>query len=318
MIRLRLDVFVVEQDCVYADLDGKDLDSIHLWSERSDAGPGEAAESVVRLLPPGISYDVPSIGRVACKDTQRGTGLGQELMERSVRACQRLWPQYAVQISAQQYLIGFYESIGFQVAGEGYLEDNIPHIGMIRPWHSWGHMIHLVSKAALEFEAVYRGLADDHQSVLEDGWNKKEVLKHLIASESSLFAYMQKKSQASPETLPALDLESDGRGVKLVRDLKSDIRWDDPTGGILSPESVAEAVSSDDDLMAFWNESRASGFQRMREDMANDAWWTVQVFRHPKAGYLSLYDTLAFMAEHIRHHIYQLQRLDSKLQDKGA
>ena len=74
-----------------------------------------------------------------------------------------------------------------------------------------------------------------------DGWNKKEVLKHLIASESSLFAYMQKKSQASPETLPALDLESDGRGVKLVRDLKSDIRWDDPTGGILSPEGVVRS-----------------------------------------------------------------------------
>ena len=204
------------------------------------------------------------------------------------------------------------------MVGEGYLEDDIPHIGMIRPWHSWDHMIHLVSKAALEFEAVYRDLADDHQPVLEDGWNKKEVLKHLIASELSLFAYMQKKSQASPETLPALDLKSDGRGVKLVRDLNSDTRWNDPTGGILSPEGVAEAVSSDDDLMAFWNESRASGFQRMREDMVNEAWWSVQLFRHPLAGYLSLYDTFAFMAAHIRHHIHQLRRLDSNLQDLDA
>lgn len=318
MIRLRLDVFVVEQDCVYADLDGKDLDSVHLWCERPDAEPGEAAEAVVRLLPPGLSYDVPSIGRVACKETQRGTGLGQELMERSVRACQRLWPQYGVQISAQQYLVGFYESIGFQSIGEGYLEDNIPHIGMVRPWHSWDHLIGAVSEAALEFEAVYRGLAEDHEPVVSDGWTKAQVLKHLIASESSLFAYMQKKSQASPETLPALDLDSDGRGVKLVRDLKSDMRWEDPTGGIVSPEGVAEAISSDDDLIALWNASRAAGFQRMRERMTHDTWWSVQLFRHPIAGYISLYDTFSFMAAHIRHHIYQLQRLDSKFQDKHA
>lgn len=318
MIRLRLDVFVVEQDCVYADLDGKDLDAVHLWAERSDAERGEAAEAVVRLLPPGISYDVPSIGRVACKDTQRGTGLGQELMERSVRACQRLWPQYAVQISAQQYLIGFYESIGFQIVGEGYLEDNIPHIGMVRPWHSWDQMIQLVSTAALEFEIVYRGLLDNHQPVLDGSWNKMEVLKHLIASESSLFAYMQKKSQAAPESLPAIDLESDGRGVKLVRDLKSDTRWNDPTGGLLSPVGIAETASSDEALIAYWNDSRASGFQMMREEMALEAWWTVQLFRHPQAGYISLYDTFAVMAAHIRHHIHQLRRLDPNLQDLDA
>ena len=311
MIRLRLDVFVVEQDCVYADLDGKDLQSIHLWAESAEHVPGDAAEAVVRLLPPGVSYAEPSIGRVASIKTQRGTGLGQELMERAVRACQRMWPDYAVKISAQQYLIGFYESFGFEVVGEGYMEDNIPHIGMVRPRPTWEKMMLEISNSARDFEAIYRSLEGSDEASIGGSWNKQEVLEHLLVSEKSLFAYMKKKGQADPTSLPPCDLESDGRGVKLVQALLSDQRWQDPTDGQLDPTEGMDGSVSEDALMRQWNQVRIQGFQAMQNAMSNDVWWSVQMFRHPLVGYLSLYDTLAFMAAHIRHHIHQLNRLHS-------
>ena len=133
-MRLRSEVFVVEQDCVYLDLDDKDALSIHLFACEEEAAPGTAARAVVRLVPPGVSYDEPSIGRVAIDLASRGSGLGEELMTRAIRACYRTWPGCGIRISAQQYLIGFYERLGFSTVGEGYLEDDIPHIQMFRPW----------------------------------------------------------------------------------------------------------------------------------------------------------------------------------------
>tara|TARA_B110000503_G_C7172609_1_gene425090 strand:- start:4349 stop:5359 length:1011 start_codon:yes stop_codon:yes gene_type:complete len=318
MIRLRLDVFVVEQDCVYADLDGKDLESIHLWAESVDHSPGDPAEAVVRLLPPGVSYAEPSIGRVASKASQRGSGLGQELMERAVRACQRLWPQFAIRISAQQYLIKFYESIGFHVVGDGYMEDNIPHIGMVRPRFYWDEMIQNVSDAARDFEVVYRSVDQLNLKTPESSWGRKQVLLHLMTSEASLFSYMNKKAQADPASLPVCDLESDGRGVKLVQALRSDRRWKDPTNGLLSPSSSMQGAISEDDLISQWNVQRSNGFEKMKTDLSQDSWWSVQVFLHPMAGHISLYDTLAFMAAHIRHHIHQLNRLNQHHQSMDS
>lgn len=309
MIRLRLDVFVVEQDCVYSDLDGKDLQSIHLWAQNEKHEAGDAADAVVRLVPPGVSYDVPSIGRVVSRSALRGTGLGQELMERAVRACQRLWPNQAIQISAQQYLIKFYESFGFVVMGEGYLEDNIPHIGMVRPGCSWDEEIKKVSDAASDFERTFRNLGSANQNVSDGGWSKKEVLSHLIRSDQSLFAYMTKKAQANPASLPACDLESDGRGVLLLRDLVSDRRWKVPTGALLIQPAATDESIPDEELLRQWIENRNSGFAQMKIDFSHESWWSVQIFRHPSAGYLSLFDTLVFMAAHTRHHIRQLHRL---------
>lgn len=318
IIRLRLEVFVVEQDCVYADLDGKDVHSIHLWAEDSESTEGEAASAVVRLVPPGVSYVEPSIGRVATSASQRGTGLGQELMERAVRACQRLWPNHAIRISAQQYLIKFYESFGFEVVGEGYLEDNIPHIGMVRPSYSWGEMIALVSDAASEFETTFRSLDSENQNVPEGGWNKKEVLRHLILSDASLFAYMRMKVKADPKSLPLGDLHSDGRGVHLIKALLSTQRWKTPQDGLLIPPSGADEFVSEEELIDQWNEVRSYGFAEMQGNLMNEPWWAVQVFRHPTVGYLSLVDTLAFMAAHIRHHTHQIHRLQTSKSDSDA
>ena len=106
LMRLRSEVFVVEQDCVYLDLDDKDALSIHLFACEKEAAPGTAARTVVRLVPPGVSYDEPSIGRVAIDLASRGSGLGEELMTAPFLLF-RTWPGYGSRISAQQCLIGF-------------------------------------------------------------------------------------------------------------------------------------------------------------------------------------------------------------------
>ena len=128
MLQLRSEVFIVEQDCPYQDLDDKDQKCLHLWA-RDECGMIAHA----RLVPKGVSYDLyASIGRVVASPKVRGTGVGQELMEKSVAACLQHFPGEDIKISAQQYLIRFYEKFGFRAIGDGYLEDNIPHIAMIR------------------------------------------------------------------------------------------------------------------------------------------------------------------------------------------
>jgi ElaA protein len=128
LLRLRQEVFVVEQDCPYLDADGKDYESYHLMGRDSSGH----IQAYTRLVPKGISYEnYASIGRVVTSQAVRGQGLGKMLMHESLEAIRKLFPEEKVKISAQCYLIPFYESLGFQVIGEEYLEDNIPHIGMI-------------------------------------------------------------------------------------------------------------------------------------------------------------------------------------------
>jgi ElaA protein len=126
ILALRADVFVVEQNCPYADPDVKDRVSHHLWAED---GRGEVV-AVARVVPPGTSYDEPSIGRVATATTLRGTGLGRELMHRAILCAQQLYPGIDLVISAQHYLLRFYSDFGFQPEGDVYDEDGIPHIQM--------------------------------------------------------------------------------------------------------------------------------------------------------------------------------------------
>lgn len=128
IMALRQEVFVVEQDCPYLDADGKDQASWHLLvhDERGQL------VAYTRLLPRGIVYKkYPALGRVVTSPSVRGTGLGKKLMEATLEWAERLWPGEAVKISAQTYLKKFYEELGFEQAGEGYLEDGIPHIPMI-------------------------------------------------------------------------------------------------------------------------------------------------------------------------------------------
>ena len=126
LLALRADVFVVEQNCPYADPDTKDRVSYHLWA--SDAH--ESLVAVARVVPPGISYPEPSIGRVATAIAHRRTGLGRELMRRAMAQAEALYPGRDLVISAQAYLKRFYEELGFRPEGGEYDEDGIPHVQM--------------------------------------------------------------------------------------------------------------------------------------------------------------------------------------------
>lgn len=126
IMRLRNEVFVVEQNCVYQDADGKDPGSWHLagWDH-------ENLVAYTRIIPPGISYKEASIGRVVTSPRYRGTGAGRELMKQSISKVFSQFSCTVIRIGAQLYLTGFYQSLGFIQTGDEYLEDGIPHIEMV-------------------------------------------------------------------------------------------------------------------------------------------------------------------------------------------
>ncbi len=127
ILRLRSEVFVVEQNCVFLDMDDKDQFCHHLQG-RID---GQLA-AVVRILPPGLAYPEPSIGRVVSSPLFRRKGAGIALMNRAIEETVTLYGKSPIKIGAQLYLKKFYESFGFLQCSETYLEDDIPHIKMIR------------------------------------------------------------------------------------------------------------------------------------------------------------------------------------------
>lgn len=127
ILRLRSEVFVVEQNCVFLDMDDKDQFSQHLQG-RID---GQLA-AIVRILPPGLAYDEPSIGRVVSSPKFRRKGVGIELMKTAIEKTISLYGDVSIKIGAQLYLKKFYESFGFLQCSETYMEDDIPHIKMIR------------------------------------------------------------------------------------------------------------------------------------------------------------------------------------------
>ena len=96
-------------------------------------GKGLPVAACTRVLGPGVSYAEPSIGRVATRRDMRGKGLGREVMLKSMEVCMAQWPGLGIRISAQCYLEAFYKELGFEPAGETYLEDGIPHVQMLRP-----------------------------------------------------------------------------------------------------------------------------------------------------------------------------------------
>jgi len=131
-LALRAQVFVLEQDCVYLDLDGHDPAVLHLLGQDDDSGELLA---YARLVPPGTKGPVqtqPMIGRVVASPAARGRGAGRALMEQALRACAEHWPGQAVEIQAQSYLRAFYASLGFAATSEPYLDDDIEHIDMRR------------------------------------------------------------------------------------------------------------------------------------------------------------------------------------------
>ena len=125
---LRDTVFVVEQNCVYQDTDAYDLACWHLL-----AWAGDDLAAYLRVTDPGSKYPEPSLGRVLTAPAFRGQGLGQRLLAEALRRCDKTWPAHPNRISAQLYLQKFYQGFGFEVVGEVYQEDEIPHIEMLRP-----------------------------------------------------------------------------------------------------------------------------------------------------------------------------------------
>ena len=127
ILKLRSEVFVVEQNCVFLDMDDKDQFAHHLQGRIE----GNLA-AVVRILPPGLAYDEPSIGRVVSSPRFRKKGVGIALMNNAIEETIALYGPRDIKIGAQLYLKKFYESFGFIQCSETYLEDDIPHIKMIR------------------------------------------------------------------------------------------------------------------------------------------------------------------------------------------
>ncbi len=127
ILKLRSEVFVVEQNCVFLDMDDKDQFAQHLQGRIN----GQLV-AVVRILPPGLAYDEPSIGRVVSSPAYRKKGVGIELMKKAIEETISLHGQIKIKIGAQLYLKKFYESFGFIQCSETYMEDDIPHIKMIR------------------------------------------------------------------------------------------------------------------------------------------------------------------------------------------
>lgn len=125
-LQLRSEIFVVEQNCVYNDLDGLDKDAVHLFHKKE----GKIV-AYARLLNPGTRFPDFSIGRVVVKESERGKGLGIELMEAAKNYLIHELGAVKIKISAQSYLQKFYENLGFEIVTEMYLEDGIPHFGMM-------------------------------------------------------------------------------------------------------------------------------------------------------------------------------------------
>lgn len=127
ILKARSAVFVVEQDCPYLDLDGLDKNGIHVLATASDG----SVLAYARLLPAGLRFKEPSIGRVLTTELARGQGLGKRLMQRCLDEARQRYPGCSIRISAQQYLQQFYQDLGFVAVSEPYDEDGIAHIEML-------------------------------------------------------------------------------------------------------------------------------------------------------------------------------------------
>lgn len=128
ILQLRNEVFVVEQNCAFQDADDKDQNSYHLMGFYN-----KKLIAYTRLVPAGEIYEQPSIGRVVTSLSVRRSGIGRELMKRSIDAVYGLFGAGPIKIGAQLYLKNFYRSLGFEQVSDVYLEDGIEHIYMIKP-----------------------------------------------------------------------------------------------------------------------------------------------------------------------------------------
>jgi len=127
VLQLRSEVFVVEQNCIYQDIDGKDQTALHVLGYMEDK-----LVAYTRMFKPGDYFEHASIGRVVVRAHERKFKYGYTIMEASIEAVKTYYNTTTIKISAQTYLKRFYNNLGFKEIGEEYLEDDIPHIAMIK------------------------------------------------------------------------------------------------------------------------------------------------------------------------------------------
>lgn len=127
LLQLRSEVFVVEQDCVYQDIDGKDEKALHVIGFKNNK-----VVAYTRIFKPGDYFKEASIGRVVVAENERQHKYGYDIMEASIKAISKYYNETLIKISAQTYLKRFYNNLGFNEIGEEYLEDGIPHVAMIK------------------------------------------------------------------------------------------------------------------------------------------------------------------------------------------
>tara|TARA_B110000977_G_scaffold63681_1_gene86634 strand:+ start:3936 stop:4385 length:450 start_codon:yes stop_codon:yes gene_type:complete len=126
LLKLRSEVFVVEQNCVYQDIDDKDIKGTHFFGQ-----DGSDLIAYLRVMEVGVLYpNHMSIGRVVVKQTHRNKKLGNEILANAIDFCRKKFPKTPIKISAQTHLKSFYNQLGFEFKGEAYLEDGIPHCAM--------------------------------------------------------------------------------------------------------------------------------------------------------------------------------------------
>jgi len=125
ILRVRSEIFVVEQNCVYNDQDGKDIESIHIMIKENDK-----IIAYLRVIKPGVSYDDASIGRVLVTSEARRKGLARKIVSAGINYIMNDWNEEKITIGAQDYLKDFYKSLGFEIISDVYLEDGIPHVDM--------------------------------------------------------------------------------------------------------------------------------------------------------------------------------------------
>ena len=126
LLQLRSEVFVVEQECAYQDLDGKDQKALHVLGKKEGV-----LVAYTRIFGAGYYFPEASIGRVVVTREERKHRYGRKIMEVSVKAVQHYFKTRVIAVSAQAHLVKFYSSLGFEPVGKGYLEDGIPHIRMV-------------------------------------------------------------------------------------------------------------------------------------------------------------------------------------------
>ena len=132
LYQARVGVFVLEQKCAFQDVDGADPECWHLLGREATSSSGPLI-AYARLVPPGLKFAEPSIGRVLTASRARRSGAGRELMREAVARVRAMWPGHPIRIGAQRYLERFYGEFGFVQVSEPYDEDGIPHIEMLRP-----------------------------------------------------------------------------------------------------------------------------------------------------------------------------------------